>query len=193
MQHVTILGRRRLAPPVDPTLIAGGADPETGLLDRESLLQVLGARIAEIGRHTFGFALLVLDATPLAAASGPGGGALLGAIAGRLRRQVRSADVAAQLAAGRFAVLSPGAMTLGEAESFAGRLGAELRAGAVAGDWLVGIALYPDDAWEGGTLLRRAEGTLRPAPTPHGWHPPPRPGRQSAWEPPLGLTLHPIG
>ena len=108
MTHVPSAERRRSQPPDDEALLASGMDALTGLLNRETLLEVLHRRTEGHLGTPLPFALLTLGLDQfdaLNAAHGPAiGDALLRAVADRLRSETRAADVAARLGADSFVV-----------------------------------------------------------------------------------------
>lgn len=168
MRHVPPPGSRPPIPPDDPALLARGTDPITGLLTREALLEALRRRSEAPTIPATPFALLAIELDGLARATDalgrPGGEPLLRAVAQRIRGNIRGGDLLAWLGAEEFAILLPGPTPDTDAEGLAGRLG-ELfeRPFAVEGVALatamacrIGIALYPDDAWQPEQLMAHA-------------------------------------
>jgi len=173
MTHVPSAERRRSQPPDDEALLASGMDALTGLLNRETLLEVLHRRTEGHLGTPLPFALLTLGLDQfdaLNAAHGPAiGDALLRAVADRLRSETRAADVAARLGADSFAVLMPDPSSESEANGMAARLVSLIRrpfvleGQALAIGCSIGIALHPTDAWDQAGLLRCANQALRQA------------------------------
>lgn len=173
MKQFSRADRRRSEPPDDVALLASGRDPLTGLLDRATFLEVVQRRTTARGGPTLPFALLKLDIDHFAKVNDTYGkalgDALLGAIALRLRSEIRAADVAARLGGDSFAVVMPDPSTEAEANGMAARLVSMIRrpfvldGQAVVIGCSVGIALHPTDAWDQASLLRCANQALRTA------------------------------
>jgi diguanylate cyclase (GGDEF)-like protein len=173
MTHVPFAGRRRSQPPDDATLLASGIDALTGLLNRETLLEVLQRRTAGHQGTPLPFALLTLGLDQLDAVNEAHGraigDALLRAVADRLRSETRAADLAARLGGDSFAVLMPDPSAESEANGMAARLVSLIRrpfvleGQALAIGCSIGIALHPTDAWDQAGLLRCASQALRQA------------------------------
>ena len=142
-------------------------DQLTGLPNRALLLRRTGEALADAARTggKAGFLLLDLDRFKEVndTLGHPLGDGLLQAVAYRLARSVRPADVVARLGGDEFAVLLPAVRTTKAAREVAARLRAAL-AEPVRLDGMsfeieasVGIALYPDDADTVDLMLQRAD------------------------------------
>ncbi len=142
-------------------------DQLTGLPNRALLLRRAGEALADAARTggKAGFLLLDLDRFKEVndTLGHPLGDGLLQAVAYRLARSVRPADVVARLGGDEFGVLLPAVRTTKAAREVAARLRAAL-AEPVRLDGMsfeieasVGIALYPDDADTVDLMLQRAD------------------------------------
>ena len=163
-------------------------DPLTGLANRRSIEE----RLEELAVRQEPAALLLGDLDGLKAVNDvrghEAGDAVLRAAADALRRAgAAGADVTpARLGGDEFCVLMPGA-ALADAEAFALRAGALLRAAATGVTFSWGIALTAEPAWRPAALLRAADGAqyqakrsggdcVRTAAAPVTALPAPRPG-----------------
>lgn len=170
MRHISLAASRRRGPPDDAELLARGTDPLTGLLDRQTFMEVLERRTGDLPGRPPPFALLLLDLDHFAEVNRTHGrllgDELLVALARRLRGEIRAADVAARFGGDSFAVLLPDPSAEEEANGMAARLlgviGRPFLLGGrvIAPRCSIGIALCPADAGDHAALLDRASEAL---------------------------------
>ena len=142
-------------------------DPLTGLPNRTSLMERLQQAMLESRRHDSHLGLLLLDLDHFKHINDSLGhfigDELLENMARRLRKVLRSGDIAARLGGDEFVVLATGLRDAGEAEKMAERVmdvlrdpfpiqGRQLHAGSS-----IGISLYPGDGETPAALLQAAD------------------------------------
>jgi diguanylate cyclase (GGDEF)-like protein/PAS domain S-box-containing protein len=152
-------------------------DALTGLPNRAVLLERLAQAIVAARRAEATVACLLLDLDQFAAVNDAigqaGGDALLRQIVPRLTPLLRDADTLARLGGDEFALLLPDADAAG-ATLVAVRLLHALVAPFIIGDRTlrvsasIGIAVWPTQADDADSLLRRATAALRAAKRTHG-------------------------
>ncbi len=145
-------------------------DALTGLPNRINLMQELEAAIARAKRHDGSFALHFIDLDGFKAVNDLGGHAVgdevLVEVAQRLRAALRPYDVPSRLGGDEFVVLQSETVALADVEALGRRivdvLGAPIAtsAGEIVIGASVGVALFPADASDAATLLRRADRAL---------------------------------
>jgi diguanylate cyclase (GGDEF)-like protein len=146
-------------------------DALTGLANRSALFEKLAElRRGRRGRDPHSACLLLFDLDDSKAINAnlghPAGDALLVEIATRGRALLRGGDVFARLGGDEFAILLHGIGTPPQAMSFMGRLRARLEqplalgGAAITPSLSLGVALFPEDGEEAGTLFRGADTAL---------------------------------
>jgi diguanylate cyclase (GGDEF)-like protein len=145
-------------------------DALTGLPNRINLMQNLDAATARAKRHDGSFALHFIDLDGFKAVNDLGGHAVgdevLVEVAQRLRAALRPYDVPSRLGGDEFVVLQAETVTLADVEALGNRivdvLGAPIAtsAGEIVIGASVGVAMFPADASDAATLLRRADRAL---------------------------------
>lgn len=146
-------------------------DPATRLPNRQLFDRLLGDLVDLASPDHTRFALVLAELDRFAELNRGLGGAtgdlLLRSFARRLRHALREGDLAARLESNRFALLVRLEGSTGEAQGFADRLLATVRkpfefgAETVRMTASVGVALYPWDGLDAGSLLAHAELALR--------------------------------
>jgi diguanylate cyclase (GGDEF)-like protein len=142
-------------------------DALTGLPNRSLGHDRIGQAIEQAGRHRSRLAMLFVDVDHLKAINdGLGHGAgdeLLREIAGRLEGSVRKSDIVSRHGGDEFLIGLTDIVDLQDASTVATTILANLTqpfvigATEVACNCSIGVAVYPDDAAEFQTLLRRAD------------------------------------
>lgn len=144
-------------------------DALTGLPNRALFNDRLGQAISVAKRASGRFALLYLDLDKFKPVNDTFGHAagdeLLKCVAEKLRAQVRESDTVARLGGDEFSVILPDISDRRDAEAVAGKIVAALAAPfrlgiqdrAVGIGASVGIAVYPDDARDHETLIKKAD------------------------------------
>ncbi len=153
-------------------------DPLTGLRNRRYLHQALTQALTHAESTGEGLALLYIDLDGFKAANDraghDAGDRVLQEVATRLTRALRQGDIAARVGGDEFLILLPGCRDANAAREVADTLRDRLRdVFLLAGhpfqlDASVGIACYPVDGEDPGTLLAHADRAMyavkRPAP-----------------------------
>jgi diguanylate cyclase (GGDEF)-like protein len=165
---VVRLLKRRLVSAEQRQRTMAERDPLTGLLNRRAfdaaLLRAVGPRDA----HGRAAALLLLDFDDFKAINDthghPAGDAVLQAVAAACALQVRGVDCFARIGGDEFAVIAPGAGTIG-AERLAGALGEAIAQAATPEEVgtvevTIAWATVPDDAVSAEQLIRVADRRL---------------------------------
>ncbi|MGH7729377.1 MAG: diguanylate cyclase domain-containing protein [Vulcanimicrobiaceae bacterium] len=145
-------------------------DALTGLPNRVLLEDRLGRLIASAGRHAGRFAVHFYDLDGFKAINDSFGHSrgdeVLRALARRFESVVRREDTVARLGGDEFVILQPGLGNAADAAVLAERIRAAIAAPIEIGtsqhrlSASAGIALFPDDAREGSTLIARADAAL---------------------------------
>ena len=142
-------------------------DPLTGLVNRRSLIQQLEHAVASADRQRGEFALLFLDLDKFKHINDTlghdAGDELLRQVSARLLAAVRVSDVVARLGGDEFVVLLDGPGAASNAARVARKIAHahdlpfDLGASRVRTSTSIGIALYPQDAANAGTLMKNAD------------------------------------
>ena len=157
----------RLQESLRSTELAATRDPLTGLCNRISFVARFGEEATRADRNDQRFSLLYLDLDrfkPINDKYGhEAGDLLLKAVAERLNREIRTADMAVRLGGDEFAVVTASGNERGRAEQLARRLAEAISSRYEIEHWnlevgvSIGVASYPDDGKDIETLMRIAD------------------------------------
>lgn len=144
-------------------------DPLTGLANRSKVLRNLDRFVDRDGAPATAIVFVDLDGfkTINDRFGHDAGDAVLGAVAARIESVARSSDLVGRYGGDEFAILVPGTENVGEIASGIAQRVLDVLAEPVsvhgrefAVTASIGIAVYPDDAGTGASLLRRADAAM---------------------------------